>query len=146
MKNLSIVIEEQELQVGEEFVYPEEHQHGNQLPIKGILTQNGCIECSSHSVVKGNYPQCMRNGKVWYIHRYVYTKWCEELPAGHVVMHKCDNPLCINIEHLTHGTHKDNNDDKVKKGRQAKGASHGRSRLTKSDAIYIKFLSDELDQ
>jgi hypothetical protein len=39
------------------------------------------------------------------------------VPDGFLVMHRCDNPACVNPDHLTIGTHKDNAIDKIKKGR-----------------------------
>src|SRR5689334_15771557 len=56
---------------------------------------------------------------------------------GKVVMHSCDNPLCINPEHLTLGSHADNCKDKVSKGRQAKGETCGNSRLKNSQVLEI---------
>lgn len=41
------------------------------------------------------------------------------------ILHECDNPRCVNPLHLFEGTDKDNSDDKVKKGRQAKWKKHG---------------------
>jgi hypothetical protein len=46
-------------------------------------------------------------------------------PADEVVMHKCDHPKCVNIEHLERGSRADNRADCVQKGRQAKGQTHG---------------------
>lgn len=43
-----------------------------------------------------------------------------------VICHKCDNPACINPRHLFAGTHATNVEDKVNKGRQAKGTLNGR--------------------
>ncbi len=45
------------------------------------------------------------------------------------VCHTCDTPSCVNPQHLFLGTHKQNVEDKVRKGRQAIGMNHGRSKL-----------------
>lgn len=58
--------------------------------------------------------------------------------ADKVVMHICDNPRCINPDHLELGTHKTNQGDKLSKGRQAKGEAHGRSVLKDTDVAFIR--------
>ncbi|QGK90414.1 hypothetical protein APK44_14 [Acinetobacter phage vB_AbaP_APK44] len=56
---------------------------------------------------------------------------------GKVVMHKCDNPRCINPEHLTLGSVADNNQDRVSKGRYC-GSQSIRSKLTDEDIEFIR--------
>jgi hypothetical protein len=41
----------------------------------------------------------------------------KEIPKGMVVMHSCDNPLCVNPNHLSIGTYMENTHDMLKKGR-----------------------------
>jgi hypothetical protein len=40
--------------------------------------------------------------------RYIWTLHNGPIPTGLVVMHNCDNPLCINIDHLELGTQEEN--------------------------------------
>lgn len=71
------------------------------------------------STVRGyGHFGCRRKGK-WtmlrsHIHAYERYKGDRN---GLLVLHKCDNPLCVNPEHLFLGTHKDNSQDMIKKGR-----------------------------
>lgn len=53
-------------------------------------------------------------------HRVSYllnTKTIFRLPSTLCVLHRCDNPPCVNPDHLFIGTRKDNNEDRHKKGR-----------------------------
>lgn len=52
--------------------------------------------------------------------------------------HRCDNPACCNPAHLFIGTHKENNDDKVSKGRQVKGERFWRAKLTDAQVLEIR--------
>ncbi len=60
------------------------------------------------------------------------------------VMHTCDNPPCCNPAHLKLGTHQDNMDDKVSKGRQARFGSVNspRAKLTAEDVAWIRIQNN----
>lgn len=62
-------------------------------------------------------------GKQHYAHRVAYELFVGPIPEGHLVRHQCDNRPCANPSHLLTGTDQDNSNDKVKRGRQARG--HG---------------------
>ena len=50
-------------------------------------------------------------------HRISWLLWRGRIPKGLWVLHRCDNPPCVNPNHLFLGTAKDNSDDCIAKGR-----------------------------
>lgn len=51
-------------------------------------------------------------------HRIAFSLVHGPIPFGMVVMHTCDNPRCVNVDHLKLGTQAENVADMVNKGRQ----------------------------
>jgi hypothetical protein len=79
---------------------------------------------------KNLYPMTRGRG----VHVLAYEEVCGPIPKGKVVMHECDNPRCVNINHLRLGTQQENVQDCIRKGR---GNRTGRpSDLTEETAIY----------
>jgi DNA-binding XRE family transcriptional regulator len=89
--------------------------------IEWITNEKGCHLVTSHKKDKNGYIHIRRsiNKHItdFHLHRYLYSKSHGEIPEGMVIMHTCDEPSCINMDHLILGTQKDNMDDKIKKGR-----------------------------
>lgn len=82
-----------------------------------------------------------------YAHRVSWFLYQGYDPGKLFICHRCDNPACVNPEHLFIGTQKDNSDDKLRKNRQAHGDKLS-GKLSVDDVIEIKRLYDneELDQ
>lgn len=78
------------------------------------------------SVDSAGYGNFSFEGRTWKAHRLAFTLKNGEIPAGHDLMHSCDNRACCNWKnHLKPGTHKENMADMVAKNRQARGDTHG---------------------
>lgn len=71
-------------------------------------------------------------GEMRLAHRISYELYVGIIPDGLFVLHKCDNPPCVNPHHLFLGTAKVNAQDKVQKGREPRGESHSNSKFTES--------------
>ena len=111
-------------------------------PIEYSVTDSGCWECISHARDSDGYVSVHRNNQKIGLHRYAYSREYGPIPEGLVVMHKCDNPPCFNPSHLFVGSNADNMADKVAKGRQARGSTNGRAKLTERDVLDIRASID----
>lgn len=52
-------------------------------------------------------------------HRYAWTLANGPIPDDLVILHSCDNPLCVNVRHLSAGSQAENMRDMAQKGRAA---------------------------
>lgn len=108
------------------------------LEWKGSIKQNGY----------GMFKTLSR--KVFHAHRYSYEFFVGEIPEGLCVLHSCDNRKCVNPEHLSVGTKKENTQDMYKKKRNPiivqKGIRNSNAKLNEEDVLKIrKLYSDGLN-
>lgn len=75
-------------------------------------------------------------------HRAAWRLMKGEIPEGLFVLHRCDNPVCVNPAHLFLGTQSDNLKDMWAKGRARPksnlGEKHGMSKLTTEQVLTIR--------
>jgi hypothetical protein len=103
-----------------------------------VNEQNGCWEWLSSSD-KDGYGLLWGKGKRILAHRYSYKHHYGIDPGELNVCHKCDNPRCVNPDHLFLGTTKDNVQDCMDKGRDAMiGSRNNKAKLTEDDIPTIR--------
>lgn len=108
------------------------------VPIKYIINEKGCWICISHL---SKYPRASLNNKLMSIAKYNFKKkYGKEFPVNKMMLHKCDEPQCINPEHIRPGTAKENYNDAVKRNRIniPKGENHWNCKLTNKQVFEIK--------
>lgn len=94
-----------------------------------IITESDCWEWQGNKNPAGYGRFTVKeNGKSvsllahrasWMVHNNV-----DVIPKGMFICHHCDNPKCINPNHLYMGTPKDNAQDCVRRGRHRKGKKY----------------------
>lgn len=82
------------------------------------------------------YGSFASGGRKWIVHRFSWFLHRGEDPGTMCVLHRCDNPPCVNPDHLFLGTKGENNRDRDAKGRghDFRGGKHPQSKLT-DDAV-----------
>jgi hypothetical protein len=80
-----------------------------------------CSETGCHlwqrSKNQSGYGQLNIGGRPMLAHRFAWQRAFGEIPQGAVIMHNCDNPACVRLDHLAIGTHAENVADMISKGR-----------------------------
>lgn len=100
------------------------------------IAENGCWICTSHAAHP--YPQIKRDGKKMQLARMIYEECFGTILPGMVLRHKCNNYLCINPEHLTHGTDLDNARDRIGTPTWTAGEGNAMHKLTEAQVAQIR--------
>lgn len=115
-------------------------KHFNARDIEYEVESNGCWIMKSHSRTNRGYYHAFIYGKHQLIHRYSYELHNGSIPKGMKVLHKCDNPSCINPKHLFLGTLADNMHDAMSKGRLKVGSSCSWAKLNECEVKNMRSL------
>ena len=110
-------------------------------PIEFIVDARGCFVCVNKAKNAGGYCYYQRKlGRRQYAHRHIYEECFGFIPDSLIVRHSCDNPACINPEHLLIGTDLDNARDRVSRGRtpDMRGENGPGAKLTLKEVIEIR--------
>lgn len=106
-------------------------QHYIPEPNSGCFLWLGCFS-------RFGYGRINVGGHIVLAHRFAWETIVGQIPDGLWVLHRCDNPACVNVGHLFLGTHKDNMADCVKKGRQKRGEWQPGAKLSAADVVLIR--------
>ncbi len=109
----------------------------------GPKLPNGCMEWQGWKLPHG-YGGIRLGSKVSdgqdLAHRVAFRFVHGEIPAGKVVMHTCDNPSCVNVDHLRLGAQLDNVHDMVSKKRHSWRDGQPWQKLSVADVDAIRKL------
>ena len=109
------------------------------------INQNGCWVFRGFRLSNG-YGRIQGPSGLSLAHRASWEAYRGPIPSGLCVLHLCDNPPCVNPEHLFLGTQRDNVLDMLAKGRdrhateviKTRGEKHWRCKLTREQVLEIR--------
>ena len=120
-----------------------------------VSESTGCWEWQASSTPLG-YGQMRFQGTRWLSHRVSWVLFNGDIPEDNCryrtfcVLHRCDNPCCVNPEHLFLGDQKVNSIDSVDKGRWGKrglvGEKHGKALVTEDQVREIRVSCNTYQQ
>ena len=90
---------------------------------------------------KNGYGAIKRGGRNLSAHRVAWEVAYGPIPEGLFVLHRCDNPPCVNVSHLFLGTQRENMRDMREKGRSNRGERNSHAVLTTAGVRAIREAS-----
>ena len=102
-------------------------------PMSGCWLWTACVDADGY----GQIALGTRGKKRERAHRVAWELYRGPIPDGLQVNHSCDNPYCVNPDHLHLGTNISNNAEKVARDRSTFGEKHGASKLIEADVLAI---------
>lgn len=92
------------------------------------------------------YGHFYYDGKYISAHRFSLIFQAVDVPDDACVLHRCDNPSCVNPNHLFLGTRQDNMDDRNSKGRQSKGDRHRKAVPKGEECSFARLTSSQVKE
>lgn len=100
---------------------------------------DGCwLYHGSHKSGSHPYGRYWAQGRMHGAHRFSYEITHGPIPPGMAVCHSCDNPQCVRPTHLWVGSHRDNTQDMMRKGRRPMGEALPHAKLTDEQVAELR--------
>ena len=105
--------------------------------ITWMVDSKGCWNCTSHKPGSTGYPSISQNKSIL---KLKYEEKYGKFPKGKCMLHKCDNRLCINPDHVLIGSKGDNCRDRHVKKRDCHGTMSPQHKLDEEKILFAREL------